>query len=756
MNVPHRRPCTRTLSPLAVAALSTAVFFPAHFLFADIFRWDTNAVIPGTTGITPVPNIDLSGWSTTGHVLQYANLPFDLTGATFQGSDVSNGMFKNATLNLVNFNNANVSRANFANTTAGGFTASQFYATATYAGKNLFGMDFSNNDLTNWSFTSQSLSSVSLLNSNLTNVDFTGASLNYTNFSGTNLLPAQLATTASYATSKNLTGCKFDNVDLSSFSFAGQTISYASFIRANLSSSDFTNAVILNTILSDTTSHGFTKEQLYSTFSYKNKNLTYVDLTANDLTGWDFSNQNLSNATLANSILTTNGTGANFTSANIINLNLSNTTAGGLTEAQLYSTASYAVSHSLSGVNLSLNDVHGWDFHGLNLSFTNYTNSNATNANFSSSSFTNTVFARTDLRGATGFVPANYTTSSFANNTILPTGIIQNGLNLLANQRLTIFFDTSDIPVVINNSASIANKGTLTIHGGTTGSVTSPDILNNGVIEFTGAGTVGLSGRITGSGVVTDGAFVFVTTDGIIANSLTVNAAHVFRQQPAATINKGSSKLGNLIVATNGDGSYAGQIDLSNNMLAVTYTDDTDKASKIASINSMILSGRDSGAGGPGSWTGHGITSHILAGNFTGGTSTHTLLIADNADLHLTSLRGIGMNDNTLLLVVAPNGDATFDGKVDSLDLTVLAAHWQQQSGAAWSGGDFTFDGKVDSLDLTVLAAHWQYGIALEAQQSFTAALANFPALTVPEPSALALFGVATPLLMRRRKPRKC
>src|SRR6185503_7480585 len=148
-------------------------------------------------------------------------------------------------------------------------------------------------------------------------------------------------------------------------------------------------------------------------------------------------------------------------------------------------------------------------------------------------------FTRTDLRGSTGFVPANFTTSSFANNTILPTGVMQNGLNLLANQRLTVFFDTSDVPVVINNSAAIANKGTLTIHGGTTGSVTSPDIINSGVVEFTGSGNVGLNGRIVGTGVVTTGANIFAVTDGIIASTLTVNGTHVFRKESTVNVNKG-------------------------------------------------------------------------------------------------------------------------------------------------------------------------------------------------------------------------
>jgi hypothetical protein len=48
----------------------------------------------------------------------------------------------------------------------------------------------------------------------------------------------------------------------------------------------------------ETTSRGFTKEQLYSTASYQQKNLQGIDLVGNDLTGWDFNAQDLRGATL--------------------------------------------------------------------------------------------------------------------------------------------------------------------------------------------------------------------------------------------------------------------------------------------------------------------------------------------------------------------------------------------------------------------------------------------------------------------------
>ena len=64
---------------------------------------------------------------------------------------------------------------------------------------------------------------------------------------------------------------------------------------------------------SGATSHGFTKEQLYSTASYRNKNLFLLRLDRNNLSGWDFSNQNLQAASFEFSNLQ----GASLTGENL-------------------------------------------------------------------------------------------------------------------------------------------------------------------------------------------------------------------------------------------------------------------------------------------------------------------------------------------------------------------------------------------------------------------------------------------------------
>ena len=84
--------------------------------------------------------------------------------------------------------------------------------------------------------------------------------------------------------------------------------------------------------------------------------------------------------------------------------------------------------------------------------------------------------------------------------------------------------------------------------------------------------------------------------------------------------------------------------------------------------------------------------------------------------------------------VLAP--DANGDGVVDDLDLTALAAHWQQPGGR--NEGDFNGDGFVDDLDLTILATAWPGG-GLEIS-------------AVPEPTTLSLLALSGLALLGRKE----
>lgn len=98
-------------------------------------------------------------------------------------------------------------------------------------------------------------------------------------------------------------------------------------------------------------------------------------------------------------------------------------------------------------------------------------------------------------------------------------------------------------------------------------------------------------------------------------------------------------------------------------------------------------------------------------------------------------------------------GDANFDGTVNALDLSVLAAHWDEIYNV-WSEGDFSGDGRVNGIDLSILAANWLAGASSEPV-SFDDAVNALALNGIPEPSSLMLFGIGASCLLRRREQGK-
>lgn len=94
------------------------------------------------------------------------------------------------------------------------------------------------------------------------------------------------------------------------------------------------------------------------------------------------------------------------------------------------------------------------------------------------------------------------------------------------------------------------------------------------------------------------------------------------------------------------------------------------------------------------------------------------------------------------------DGDANFDGLVSVLDLINLANNWLG-SADQWSDGDFDFNGFIDQHDLGLMALNWQgtAGSLATAVESL-----GLPVSAVPEPTSLALMGIGSTLLVRRRR----
>jgi autotransporter-associated beta strand protein len=293
--------------------------------------------------------------------------------------------------------------------------------------------------------------------------------------------------------------------------------------------------------------------------------------------------------------------------------------------------------------------------------------------------------------------------------------------------------------IIVNNTTGGFTKlgaGNVTLTGGST--YGGPTVVSGGSLIY--AGGAHAIGTISGAGSVVVDPFIEVNSSGVAVNNWTVGGTHTIRPNGG---NAGTSKVsGNLVIAGT-PGAWSGKIDLTNNALVLQTTGAADKTAEIATLQSLITSGSNSGQ-----WNGPGLTASTVAT-----TPNTTLALVDNADLGLTSFRGQTVNADSLIVAQARFGDATLDNAVDAFDLNILASHWQMASGALWSDGDFTADGIVDAFDLNVLASNWQFGVG----GSLQAALAAFPVFgnasaAVPEPASLAVLALGGAALLTRRR----
>jgi uncharacterized protein YjbI with pentapeptide repeats len=376
-------------APLVVIATSLAFSTAAP---ADIYRWDTGEVIPGTEGIEPGPGVQLDNRN-----LDYALLAgFDLSDANFVLSRLRNARFVTGCFVLPDcgFDDrfSTLRNANFSH--------------SDMTGADLAFLTLSNANLSHANLTNAVLDSATLTDANFDEATISGAVLQGTTSLG--FTRDQLYMTHSYR-SKDLRGIRISDNDLSGWDFSGQDLENANFGRwgrglgpaSRLKDASFENANISGANFNGTTEVGFTKEQFYETSSYMSRRLNGVVLSFNDLTGWNLSGQDLSGAELAFSMITD----ADFSGATLFRTNLGG--AVGFTSSQLYVTASYKA-RRLEGLGLYLNDLTGWNFQGQYLVGSLWHGATLNGADFTAA----------DLRRSNwdGFVTAIH------KNTILPDG----------------------------------------------------------------------------------------------------------------------------------------------------------------------------------------------------------------------------------------------------------------------------------------------------------------------------------------------
>ena len=274
--------------------LATVLSLPCFIcsVNAEIYNWQTGEMIYGTENITPEPGVDLSGW--VGFMYPFRSLQY----ADLANADLTSAKFNYSDLDFALFINSNLTNADLTSTTH-------------------FNTDFANANLTNANFDRAHFVNANFSNAIVKGAYFRGAaSRGFTN--------SNLYSTKSYL-DKDLSGINLGANNLRDWNFSGQNLTNADLSNSDLRGTNITNANLTNSKvnsanLDGAVSFGFTKEQLYSTQSYKDRNLSggiasysKTNFSNNNLTNWDFTGQNLTHTYFHNSTVTN----ANFTLADL-------------------------------------------------------------------------------------------------------------------------------------------------------------------------------------------------------------------------------------------------------------------------------------------------------------------------------------------------------------------------------------------------------------------------------------------------------
>ena len=403
-------------SVLTGARFTGATLVYAHFYGARLTNADfTDSVITGSnfyhSGLTlsqlystksykdkNLSGVGLSSFDLSRHVFSRFDLTdADLSSATLTDATLVGADLSSATLTDADFADSVITEADFGSS---GLTLSQLYSTKSYKDKNLFGVGLSYLDLSGGDFSGFYLNYTSFYNTRLTDADFTDSVITGANFESSGLTLSQLYSSKNYKDKDlsdvglsylDLSGGVFSGVDLTNADLSSATLTDATLVGADLRSATLTNADFTDSVITGANfeSSGLTLSQLYSTKSYKDKNLFGVGLPYLDLSGGDFSGVDLTNADLSSATLTdADFTGATFTDVSISDVSAQN---ANFTDANLsgadfhYSSSSVS---NLSGAKFVRANLKGVNLCGATLTNADFTDSVITGANFESSSLT--------------------------------------------------------------------------------------------------------------------------------------------------------------------------------------------------------------------------------------------------------------------------------------------------------------------------------------------------------------------------------
>jgi autotransporter-associated beta strand protein len=270
-----------------------------------------------------------------------------------------------------------------------------------------------------------------------------------------------------------------------------------------------------------------------------------------------------------------------------------------------------------------------------------------------------------------------------------------------------------------------------TLDSGANNASLSGSISGTTGITKTGAGSITLSGNLTG---ISDGP-LNVSTGKLV---LAPNGG-----------NSRVAKFSSLSVAA------GAALDISNNAAVVDYAG----SSPVDSIRSLILAGRGGIGVGNATWTGVGaINSSAAAAD----ADALSIGYGENSAMPLgaySTFMGRSVDSSSVLVKLTRTADADLDGRVEDNDVTIVGAFYLQPNSGQWYLGDFDFSGMCDDSDVTLLGAFYDPAapalspayLTERYGPEFAMAFAAGQAM-VPEPSALALVGFAFFARRHRRR----
>jgi hypothetical protein len=334
-----------------------------------------------------------------------------------------------------------------------------------------------------------------------------------------------------------------------------------------------------------------------------------------------------------------------------------------------------------------------------------------------------------------------------------------NRYNLAGNGTLTldVASGSSTISVVqgshkINLPLVVEDNVNAGIAAGANLLIADPLTLNNGSdINVAGGGTLEIISTVNtspGAGLRLAESSQLVARTDLNGAAVAVDSGNASFQsnQRLASLSIGSESTAEIdaaqIVVVKTDAlalTSSAKLEINNNGVIVDYTG----ASPLVVLNSLIAS-----AFAGGDWSGPGITSNVAATNPSRGVG-----IAESTP---GSFLGQPVDGTSVRIRATLKGDTDLNGAVEFADLLALA---QAYNGTGtWANGDSDYSNSIEFADLLALAQN--YGttlltggdIAVDAalQASFTSDWARARSV-IPEPTTLALLGLAGAAMLRRR-----